>query len=115
LGSLLMGVNIYNGTGSFADFGKQLATATVTYVDGDTTVARLYVGINVRDYFDSGTITCSGSTEPLYTTRPSDPRRAYIYEISPNYFDAQESILPTTKPSKRISSVRIATPLLRPS
>src|SRR5687767_8986377 len=67
LGTMLMGVNIYNGSGNFADFGKQLATATITYVDGDTTIARLNVGTFVRDYFDSGALTCGPGTHPLYT------------------------------------------------
>jgi hypothetical protein len=112
LGSLLMGVSIYNGSGAFADFGKQLATATVTYVDGDTTIARLNVGTFVRDYFDSGPSTCSGVSQPLYTTRPTDPLTAYIYESGGNYFDAQESLLPKSKRSKRIASIRIESTLL---
>jgi len=112
LGSLLMGVNIYNGTGAFADFGKQIATATVTYVDGDTTIARLNVGTFVRDYFDSGPLTCGPSSYPIYSTRPTDPRSAYIYEISGDYFDAQESLLPKSKRAKRIASVRIEGALL---
>lgn len=106
LGTLLMGVNIYNGTGAFADFGKPLATATITYADGDTTIARLNVGTYVRDYFDSGSLTCGPSSHPLYTTRPTDARSAYIYETSGNYLDAQEFLLPKSKRSKRISSIR---------
>jgi len=106
LGALLMGVNIYNGTGAFADFGKPLATATVTYVDGDTTVARLNVGTYVRDNFDSGPLACGPSSHPLYTARPTDARSAYIYEIGGNYLDAQEFLLPKSKRSKRIASIR---------
>jgi hypothetical protein len=112
LGSLLMGVNVYNGTGAFADFGKQLATATVTYVDGDTTIARLNVGTFVRDYFDSGPLTCGANSYPIYSPRPTDPRSAYIYEVSGDHFDAQESSLPKSKRTKRVESVRIeGTPL----
>lgn len=112
LGTLLMGVNIYSGTGAFNDVGKQLATAIVTFVDGDTTIARLYVGANVRDYFDSGPLTCGPSSHPIYATRPTDPRSAYIYETSGNYYDAQESLLPKSKRTKRIASVRIQGTLL---
>ena len=112
LGSLLMGVNVYNGTGAFADFGKQLATATITYVDGDTTIARLNVGTFLRDYFDSGPLTCGPSSYPIYSTRPTDPGSAYIYEVGGDYFDAQESLLPKSKRAKRIASVRIEGSLL---
>ena len=111
LGSLLMGVNIYGGSGAFADFGKQLATATVTYVDGDTTIARLNVGTFVRDYFDSGPLTC-GSNQALYETRPTDGRSAYLYESGGNYFDAQEFLLPKLKRAKRIVSIRVEGTLL---
>src|SRR5688572_10476282 len=38
LGFLANGVNIYNSTGAFNDFGKALMRATVTYTDGDTAV-----------------------------------------------------------------------------
>lgn len=112
LGTLLMGVNIYNGTGQFADFGKELARATVTYADGDTTVARLNVGTYVRDYFDSGPLTCGPNNYPLFTTRPTDSRSAYIYETGGNYFDAQEFALPRTKWRKKISSIRFDGTLL---
>lgn len=111
LGSLLMGVNIYNGTGSFADFGKQLAAATVTYVDGDTAIARLNVGTFVRDFFDSGPLTC-GSNHPIYEARPTNARSAYIYESGDAYLDAQESLLPKSKRAKRIASIRIEGTLL---
>ena len=84
------------------DFGTQLATATVTYVDGDTTIARLNVGTFVRDYFDSGPLPCGPNNYPLYTTRPTDPGSAYIYEVSGDYFDAQESLLPKAKRAKRM-------------
>ena len=73
LGSLFMGVNIYgDASGNFADFGKQLGTATITYTDGDTTIARLNVGTFVRDYFDSGPLTC-GTNHPIYSARPTNP------------------------------------------
>jgi len=111
LGSLFMGVNIYNGSGNFADFGKPLGTATITYVDGDTTIARLNVGTFVRDYFDSGPLTC-GSNQAIYATRPTDPRTGYIYEVSGDYFDAQEYLLPKSKRAKRVASVRIEGTLL---
>ena len=111
LGSILMGVNIYNGTAPFNDFGKQLASATVTYVDGDTTIARLNVGTFVRDFFDSGPLTC-GTNRPIYETRPTNARTAYIYENNDAYLDVQESLLPKSKRAKRISSIRVEGTLL---
>jgi len=112
LGTLMMGVNIYAGSGGFADFGKQLATATVTYADGDTSIARLVVGTYVRDFFDSGALTCGPASHPLYVTRPSDSRSAFIYETGGNYLDAQEFLLPRTKWRKRITSIRVDGTLL---
>ncbi len=106
LGTLLEGVSIFNGAGQFADYGKPLARATVTYTDGDTAVVTLHVGNHIRDYFDSG-FSCNSVPVPLYTTRPSDPLSAYIYEAGGNYFDAQESLLPQSKRAKRVASIRI--------
>ncbi len=103
---MLTGVNIYAGTGVFADFGKPLATVTVTYVDGDTSIARLSVGTHVRDYFNSGPLTCAGTNHPLHTARPSDPKTSYVYEVGGRYLDAQELPLPKIKRSKRVASVR---------
>lgn len=108
LGTLVMGANIYNSTfPAFSDAGKELMTATVTYADGDTAIARLKVGEQVRDYRDSGPITfCPGGSHPLYTTRPSDPRSGYIYEDGKYFYDVQELVLPRAKRSKRITSIR---------
>ena len=106
LGSLFEGVLVCNGTAQWADFGKPLNRATVTYVDGDTAVVTLHVCYHIREYLDSG-FSCNFVNIPLYTTRPSDPLSAYLYEQSSYYFDAQESLLPTAKRAKRIASIRI--------
>jgi hypothetical protein len=106
LGSLFEGVLVCNGTAQWADFGKPLNRATVTYVDGDTAVVTLHVGYHIREYLDSG-FSCNFVNIPLYTTRPSDPLSAYLYEQSSYYFDAQESLLPTAKRAKRVASIRI--------
>ena len=47
-------------------------------------IARLNVGTFVRDYFDSGPLSCGVNNYPIYSTRPTDPRSAYIYEVSGN-------------------------------
>jgi hypothetical protein len=106
LGSLLEGVLVFNGTSQWADFGKPLNRATVAYVDGDTAVVTLHVGYHIREYLDSG-FSCNFVDIPLYTTRPSDPLSAYIYEQDSYYFDAQESLLPKLKRPKRIASIRV--------
>ncbi len=106
LGTLIEGVLIFNGTGQWSDLGKPLDRVTVTYVDGDTAIVTLHVGYHIRDYFDSG-FSCNFVNIPLYTTRPSDPLSAYLYETGGIYFDAQESLLPKNRRPKRIASIRL--------
>ena len=106
LGTLAMGVSIYNSSGAFADFGKALMRATVTCVDGDTSVITLHVGYHMRDYFNSGPLSCNGN-RPLYLARPTDALCGYIDETNNYFYDAQELRLPATKRSKRVASVRI--------
>lgn len=106
LGTLFGGILVFNGPGQWADLGKPLARATVTYVDGDTAVALFSVGTDIRDYFDSG-YSCNFVNIPFYTTRPSSQYSAYLYENAGSYFDAQESRLPRSKWRKRVSSIRV--------
>jgi hypothetical protein len=102
-----MGVNIFHGFNTFNDYGKQLASATITYVDGDTSVVRFHAGGEVRDYWDSGPTNCGG-LQYIMNDRPSDPLTGYIYETGGQYFDAQESRLPKNRRAKRVASITLA-------
>jgi hypothetical protein len=105
LGLLANGVNIYNSTGAFNDFGKPLLRATVTYTNGDTAVRTLHVGHHIRDYFNSGPLTCGAMNHPLYIARPSDPLSGHLFEGGGYFYDVQEQSLPVEE--KRVSRIRI--------
>lgn len=107
LGFLATGINIYNGTGVFNDFGKPLLRAIVTYADGDTSLRLLHVGNHARDYWDTGPLTCSGGTHPLYTTRPTDPLCGYIFEDGIRVYDVQERPLARPKWRKKVTGIRL--------
>lgn len=111
IGTLAMGVNVYNSTGAFADAGKALMRVVATYVDGDTAVATLHVGNHLRALFDSGPLSCGGS-RPLYTLPPSDPLSGVIYQSAGYAFDVQELELPASKRSKRVASIRVEAAIL---
>lgn len=111
IGTLAMGVNIYNSTAPFADFNKPLMRVVATYVDGDTAVVTLHVGNHLRALFDSGSLNC-GFPRPLYTLAPTHSLSGVIYQSGGYAYDVQELELPASKRSKRVASIRVEGVLL---
>lgn len=108
LGLLTMALNVFNGSGGFADYGKTLFQVRTTFVDGDTSSSFLRVGQQIRDW-SSGQIFCTGQNPFFYIVPPDDPLAAVVDadDINGRYYDAQVLPLPSSKRSKKIASIRL--------
>lgn len=112
LGTLLQGGHVYDGAGSFADDGKRLAIAKLTFEGGiPGPVIEYRVGTHVRNWTAGGVHFPPAPYDsvnfwPYFTTRPTD---TLVCELLPGagstHFDFQEVRLPGAYRNRKVASV----------